>query len=236
MTPWTSPLLGRSLVGRSGTGHAGAARTRTRAVTAAVAAVTLLDVAAAMVSRADGGPVEATASVTVRRPRAEVYEFWRRLENLPRFMVHLDAVEVIDGRRSRWAATAPFGRTVEWDAEVVDEQPGERLHWASTERAAVRNEGAVALRDAPGGRGTEVRVTVRYEPPAGDLGRAVARYFGEEPVQQLDDDLRRLKQVLETGEVVRSDGSPEGARARRQFPQHPARPLTPQEISRGVRA
>ena len=102
--------------------------------------------------------------------------------------------------------------------------------------AAIYNEGSVQFVPAPGGRGTEVHVKLRYEMPGGKLGEAVARYFGENPRQQLDDDLRRFKQVAETGEVVRSEGAPGGKRARREFPQHPARPLTNDELAQEVQA
>ncbi len=94
----------------------------------------------------------------------------------------------------------------------------------------VPNDGEVRFRPAPGGRGTEIHVTLRYWVPGGKLGGAVARYFGEDPHQQLDDDLRRFKQIIETGEVVRSEGAPGGKRARREFPQHPAQPLTDDEL------
>jgi uncharacterized membrane protein len=102
--------------------------------------------------------------------------------------------------------------------------------------ADVANEGAVEFVPAPGNRGTEVHVDISYKMPAGKLGEAVARYFGEDPHQQLDDDLRRLKQLLETGEVIRSEGAPGGKRARKEFPQHPAQPLTDDEFAKEVRA
>lgn len=218
-------LLGRALAGR-------AARDRTRpaGVTAAIAGITLTDLYAAATSGRVSGEVEVQAAVTVNRPRSEVFEYFRRLENLAAFMAHLDEVRATGDRRSHWVATAPFGRTVEWDAELVEEVHAERIRWTTTETAAVTHEGTVRFVDAPGGRGTEVHVDLRVAVPGGDLGLALARYFGEEPRQQLDDDLRRLKQVLETGVVVRSDGAPGGERARREFPQHPARPLTPEEL------
>ncbi len=172
-----------------------------------------------------------TGTTTISRPPQDVYEFWRPLEHLPTFMIHLDEVRRIDGGRSHWVATAPFGRTVEWDAETVEDVPGERLAWRSVEGSDIRNSGVIHFRTAPGGRGTEVRVELEYDVPAGKLGQLVARYFGEEPHQQLDDDLRRLKQVIETGEVVRSDGAPGGKRARQEFPQHPARPLSQDELA-----
>lgn len=225
-----------TMLGRALAGHRGAGRGRTMAVTAVVAGITAADVTAALRSQKAGGPVEAMASVTVRRPRAEVYDFWRGLHNLPRFMAHLQDVQVTDDRHSHWVARAPLGRAVEWDAEITEEVHGERVGWASSADATVPNEGTVRFRDAPGDRGTEVHVTLRYGPAAGSAGRVVARLAGEEPRQQLADDLRRLKQLLETGEVIRSDGAPEGVRSGHQFPQRPARPLSPEEVSEGTRA
>jgi uncharacterized membrane protein len=176
-------------------------------------------------------PMEMKSTTTVLRSPTEVYAFWRDLSRLPTFMVHLDDVRETGPGRSHWRATAPFGRTVEWDAETTLDEAGGRMAWRSVGDADVQNSGEVLFVPAPGNRGTEVRVTLNYDVPAGALGRAVAKYFGEEPSQQLDDDLRRLKQVVETGEVVRSDGAPGGKRAREEFPQHPARPLSDEELA-----
>jgi uncharacterized membrane protein len=150
-------------------------------------------------------------SVTILRPREEVYRFWRNLENLPRFMMHLESVNVTGDRRSHWVAKAPAGTHVEWDAEIVADRASELLSWKSVPGSDVPNEGSVRFADAPADRGTEVRVEFQYDPPAGNAGAIVAKLFGEEPGQQITDDLRRFKQVMETGEVVRSDGSLEGA-------------------------
>jgi uncharacterized membrane protein len=180
--------------------------------------------------------VDLSATTTINLPPAEVYSFWRELENLPTFMAHVDDVVRSGAGSSHWKVSAPFGRTVEWDATITEDVPGERIAWHSTEGADVDNEGAVSFVAAPGDRGTEVHVNIAYRMPAGKLGEAVAKYFGEDPHQQLDDDLRRLKQVLETGEVVRSDGAPGGKRARREFPQHPAQPLTDDEFAAEVLA
>jgi uncharacterized membrane protein len=180
--------------------------------------------------------MDLTATTTVRRSVPEVYAFWRRLENLPTFMAHLDEVRSTGDRTSHWTASAPFGRTVEWDAEITDEEPDERIGWRSTGEADVPNVGKVWFVPAPDGVSTEIHVVLVYDVPGGELGKAVARYFGEEPHQQLDDDLRRLKQVLETGEVVRSDGAPWGKRARREFPQRPAQPLSQAELEKGADA
>jgi uncharacterized membrane protein len=151
--------------------------------------------------------VHVRKSITVNRPPEEVYAFWRDFQNLPRFMSHLESVEVLDDRRSRWTARAPAGRTVSWEAETTDDQPNERIAWRSLPDAGVTNSGSVRFARAPGRRGTEVVVDLRYEPPAGTLGAVVAKLFGEEPSQQINGDLRRLKQVMETGEVVHSDAS-----------------------------
>jgi uncharacterized membrane protein len=178
--------------------------------------------------------VELTATTTIRKPAPEVYAFWRDLENLPRFMAHLEEVHTTGDRTSHWLAAAPFGKDVGWDAEITEEAPGERIGWRSTENADVPNEGTVRFGPAPDGVSTEVHVVLHYDIPGGALGKAVAKYFGEEPHQQLDDDLRRLKQVLETGEVVRSDGAPWGKRARKEFPQRPAQPVSDAELAKGA--
>jgi uncharacterized membrane protein len=183
-----------------------------------------------------GGSMELTATTTVRKPPPEVYEFWRDFKNLPTFMAHLEEVRVTGGGTSHWAASAPFGKNVEWDAEIVDEAPGEKIAWRSTGDADVPNAGTVRFELAPDGQSTEVHVLLTYDIPGGSLGKTVAKYFGEEPHQQLDDDLRRLKQVLETGEVVRSDGAPWGKQARKEFPQHPAQPLSDEELAKGADA
>ena len=173
--------------------------------------------------------MDLTATTTIRRRRSEVYAFWHTFENLSTFMAHLDDVRSMGDGRSHWTATAPFGRTVEWDAETVEDVPDEKIGWRSVGEADVPNLGKVFFVPAPDGESTEVHVLMAYDIPGGEVGKAVAKYFGEEPNQQLDDDLRRLKQVLETGEVVRSDGAPNGKKARAEFPQRPAQPLSPEE-------
>jgi uncharacterized membrane protein len=180
--------------------------------------------------------MDLTATTTVRKPASEVYAFWRDPENLPTFMAHLEVVHATGERTSHWSAAAPFGKDVEWDAEITEETPGEKIAWRSTGDADVPNAGTVSFVPAPDGVSTEVYVSLVYDIPGGSLGKAVAKYFGEEPHQQLDDDLRRLKQVLETGEVVRSDGAPWGKQARKEFPQRPAQPLSDAELAKGAEA
>jgi uncharacterized membrane protein len=143
---------------------------------------------------------------TINKPVHEVYEFWREFQNFPRFMRHLESVEVLDGRRSRWRAKAPAGRTVEWEAEMLEEREDEWIAWRSLPGSQIENSGSVRFSPAPGARGTEVRVQLQYSPPAGRIGRSLAWMFGEEPEQQIHDDLHRFKQLMETGEIPLSDG------------------------------
>lgn len=140
--------------------------------------------------------------VTIGRPRDEVYRFWRHLSNLPRFMKHLERVDEIDARRSHWVARAPFGRRVEWDAEIINEIDNELIGWRSLPGADVVTAGSVRFEDRPG-NATEVIVHLQYEPPAGRLGAWVASLAGEEPSRQIREDLRRLRWCLETGEHAR---------------------------------
>ena len=206
-----------------------ARRRRVAAALAAVAGITFVDVLAAKRMSRGGAPapgdsaVRVAQAVTVNAAPHDVYAFWRRFENLPSFTAHLEEVREEDERRSRWRAKAPLGRTVEWDAEIVEDRPGEFISWRSLP-GPVEHHGTVRFDPAPGGRGTEVRVELRYSPPAGALGAGLAKLLGEEPEAQLYDDLRRFKQVLETGEVVRSEGTPEGVGLVQQLMQRAARP------------
>lgn len=145
---------------------------------------------------------------TVNRTPAECYAFWRDFENLPRFMTHLESVRVIDERHSHWVARAPLGRSVSWDAEVLNDRPDELIAWQSIGDSDVRNAGSVAFRPAPQGRGTEVTVELSYEPPAGTVGRWIAWMLGEEPEAQVREDLRHFKQVMEAGEIPTVAGQP----------------------------
>jgi uncharacterized membrane protein len=151
-------------------------------------------------------------SVTINRTPKELYRFWRNFENLPRFMQHLEAVTVLDELRSHWKAKAPANTTVEWDTVIIEDEPNARIVWESTKDAQVANAGVVTFTPAPGGRGTEVRVRLRYLPPAGRLGAVVAALFGENPGQQLHEDLRHLKEILETGEIPTTEGQPAGGK------------------------
>jgi uncharacterized membrane protein len=169
--------------------------------------------------------MEGRTAITVNASPDQVYARWRDFERLPEFMYHLESVRTRGEGRSHWVAKAPGGTTVEWDAEVVDDVPGHRIAWRSVGEPSVQNSGSVRFEPAPAGQGTEVRVEVSYDPPGGAVGSVIAKLFGEEPNQQLADDLRRFKQIVETGEIARSDGSPLGTRTQNQLGQRDARPV-----------
>ncbi len=164
------------------------------------------------------------AAVTVRRPPEDVYRFWRDLENLPSFMYHLRSVTAGTDGRSHWVVNAPAGQSVQWDAQITEDDPDKRIAWQSLPGSAIENGGSVEFTPTTAGDGTEVRVRIGYHIPGGVLGKAVATLFGESPEQQVNDDLRRFKQIMETGQVLRSDGSPEGTTAIRQMHQRSAQP------------
>jgi uncharacterized membrane protein len=219
-----------AVLGRALKNHDGKAVRRTVVATAAVAGIAAVDLYAAITRSRKGQSMELKATTTVVKPPQEVYAFWRQLDNLQTFMAHVEEVRS-DGDKSHWRATAPFGQTVEWDAEITEDVPGERIAWKSLADADIDNSGVVRFLAAPGDRGTEVHVTLNYSVPAGKLGEALAKYFGEDPHQQLDDDLRRFKQAMETGQIVRSDGAPWGKHARKEFPQRPAQPMSDEEFA-----
>jgi len=164
--------------------------------------------AAMAIQRTPDDQIAVQKAVTVAMPVGEVYSFWRRFENLPRFMDHLESVTVADGdgTRSHWVARAPLGKTVEWDAEITEDRPGELIAWRSLEGSQITNEGQVEFRAAPGDRGTEVHVSLKYRPPGGSMGASIARLLGEEPAVQIGEDLRRLKRLLEVGLVPTTAG------------------------------
>lgn len=141
------------------------------------------------------------STVTINRPRQELYDFWRDFTNLARFMENILSVEVQSDRRSHWKVAAPAGQSVEWDSEVTEDVPGSVIAWRSAEGADVRNSGRVEFRDAPPGRGTQVLATISYDPPGGAIGKVIAKLFQKEPAIQARRDLRRFKQLMETGEI-----------------------------------
>jgi uncharacterized membrane protein len=157
-----------------------------------------------------GQGIKVEKSIMINKPPEELYRFWRNFENLPRFMNHLESVTPLGDDRSHWVAKAPAGTRVEWDAEVYNEKEDELIAWRSLQNADVNNAGSVRFRRAPHGRGTEVKVVLNYEPPGGKIGAAVAKLFGEEPGQQVEEDLHRFKQLMEAGEVPTTVGQSSG--------------------------
>jgi uncharacterized membrane protein len=157
--------------------------------------------AVASLERGEGTRIE--QAVVIARPRDDLFQFWRRFDNLPRFMDNLESVAVLDGSRSHWVAKGPLGTRVEWDAEIHNEIRDELIAWRSLPGSDVDQAGSVHFTPAHGG-GTEVRVVMRYAAPTGKLGDALARVLGDDPSQQIADDLRRFKQVMEAGEVSAS--------------------------------
>ncbi len=154
--------------------------------------------------------IKVERTVTINKSPEELYQFWRNFENLPHFMKHLKHVTVVNEKRSHWIATAPMGASVEWDAEIVNEQPNHLIAWASVEGADIDNSGFVRFAKATHNRGTEVKVVLEYNPPGGAVTATLAKLFGEEPKQQISDDLRHFKMLMETGEIATTEGQPTG--------------------------
>jgi uncharacterized membrane protein len=135
--------------------------------------------------------------ITINQPPTEIYRFWRNFENLPRFMEHLKEVKITGANTSHWIVKGPAGTTVEWDAVIHNEIPNKLIAWRSVETSDVNNAGSVEFNSAREGQATDLKVEISYEPPAGKIGTTLAKLFGEEPGQQLEDDLRHLKHLLE---------------------------------------
>ncbi len=149
--------------------------------------------------------IHVEANVTISRPVEQVYNFWRNFENLPQFMTHLEKVEVMEGGRSHWTAKAPLNTKVSWDAEIITEKPNELIGWRSVADSQIANAGSVRFRKIDGG--TEVKVSLEYVPPAGQLGVVVARLLGEEPQVQINDDLQRFKELMEGNPVSKTSSN-----------------------------
>jgi uncharacterized membrane protein len=150
-------------------------------------------------------------TVTINRPLEELYAVWQDLERLPEFMEHVQSVTRDGGNHSHWVVKGPAGRTYEWDAEMSLDPP-HLIAWRSMPGSDVQHDGEVQFLAAPDNRGTEVRVALRYDPPAGDTGAMLAKLFGNEPAQQLNTDLYRFKQLMEVGHIPSTEGQPHGER------------------------
>ena len=190
---WALAGLGALLVRRGATGHC-----ETYQMLGLNTAGTGEDTRQALGGHAG---VNVEESVTINRPVSELYRFWRNLENLPRFMSHLESVERITDTLSRWRAKGPAGTTVEWNAEIINEVPDQVIGWKSIEGSDVVSAGSVNFE--PAGTGTRVRVRLQYSPPGGKVGDAVARLIGSDAATQIRQDLDRFKQLLEAGETAR---------------------------------
>lgn len=153
----------------------------------------------------------AAKTVTINRPRQEIYDFWRDFSNLAQVLDNVVSIEKLDDRRSHWTVKGPAGQTVEWTSIVTEDEPGSLIAWDSEEGADVPNSGRIEFRDAPGDRGTWVSATILYDPPAGIIGKVIAKMSQREPAIQARRDLRRLKQLMETGEIATA------ARTRQQY-------------------
>ncbi|MDT5293941.1 MAG: hypothetical protein QOJ76_821 [Acidobacteriota bacterium] len=201
--------------------------------TANVLAVTALDMLCAQQLSSNGtttgGTNQVKKSLIINSSPEELYGFWRDFENLPRIMRNLEAVRVTGETRSHWKAKAPAGTTVEWDAEITEDRPNELIAWRSLEGSDVENSGSVSFETATGNRGTIVTVEINYNPPGGVLGAAVAKLSGDDPGQQAQESLRCFKQVMETGEVVVSDGT---VWDNGFLTQRPAQPVSSEELGR----
>jgi uncharacterized membrane protein len=188
-------------------------RARVCAATAAIAGITALDLNCAQRLSGRSGSsrvVHVEKAITVNRPPEELYNFWHNFESLPRFMNHLKSVKQTGDGHSHWVARGPAGTEVEWDAEITEDRPNECIAWRSLEGSDVDNAGVVRFEKAPGGRGTVVKVQMDYSPPAGVLGAKIAKLFGQAPEKQVQVDLHRFKQFIETGEIPTTRGQPAG--------------------------
>ncbi len=189
----------------------------------AVAGIAAVDIWAGMQNRrqahqsVDGptakGVVSVDKTISINRTPDECYRFWRDVDNLPRFMQHLKGIEVLSDTHYRWRAKAPAGASVEWESELTIDRPGELLAWHSLPDADINHAGTVSFERAAGGRGTVVRVSLEYKSLGGKPAALLAKLFGEESAQQVADDLRHFKQLIETGEITTTIGQSASARS-----------------------
>lgn len=193
-------------------------RARLLGSAAAVAAIAAADVAVSLRYRQAAASAPAAdllidRTVIVNKTPQECYEFWRDLSHLPHFMQRINSVTVLDERRSRWILTAPGGAELQWIAELTEDRPGERLRWRTEEGSSIRHAGSVSFQKAPGDRGSFVTVSLHYRAPGGALGAVLAKVLGADPFGEVCEDLRRFKQLIETGEIPTTAGQPSGRRS-----------------------
>jgi uncharacterized membrane protein len=195
-------------------------RGRIAAATAAVVGVTALDVVCSQRLQASNrgtttssGPIELAKSIAINRPVEELFRFWRELENLPQVMSHLQSVRVGDAGRSRWVASLPGSTALEWETEITKEVPNELIAWRSLDGSPLAHEGFVHFRPLSPGRGTMVSLTLQLATPPGSMVPGIAKLLGELPEQRIAHDLRKFKQLMETGEIATTEGQPSGRRS-----------------------
>jgi uncharacterized membrane protein len=152
--------------------------------------------------------VKVEAEITIQRTPEELFSFWRDFTNLPRVMEHLESVECYDERRSHWRMRRPSGKAIEWDADVINEHPNELIAWRTVEGSDVRHAGTIRFTPTPDGSGTEVKLAVEYEVTGGKLTAAFAKLFHQSPEQEIREDLRRFKQLMEEGAGPTVEGQP----------------------------
>jgi uncharacterized membrane protein len=156
-----------------------------------------------------GKGLKVEESIYVNRSPEDLYQFWKRLENLPRFMRHVHAVR-IDGNRSHWVVKGPLGLHLEWDAAIINDHPNELIAWRSLPGSTVDNAGSVHFQSTVGDWGTKVSISLKYDPPAGRMGAALAHMLGQDPEADIREDLRRFKHLMEAGEAPATHGQPSG--------------------------
>lgn len=194
---------------------------RLTVLTALVAGMTALDVLAASDSRSprrvrtSPGLVRIHKSLHIQRPPEVCYQFWRNFENFPQFMQHVEAVQAVDATRTHWRVKAPLGQHVDWTAELFSDIPSQQLAWRTLEGSAIEHTGVVRFLPSPNDKSTRLDIEMSYHAPFGKAGVVLAKIFGEEPSQQMDDDLRRFKQLIETGEIATTTGQSTGRRSPR---------------------
>ena len=154
--------------------------------------------------------IKIVCAVTIRKPAAELYAFWRDLPNLMQVIKHPVKITSMSAEESHWVVSAPAGKTVEWDAIIVNDNPDRLIAWRSGDGAAVENAGSVRFEDAPGDEGTEVTVALEYNPPGGKLGALIAKLTRDSAGSQVYDALRRFKALMEAGEIPTIEGQPAG--------------------------
>jgi uncharacterized membrane protein len=155
-------------------------------------------------------PIHVHKTMTINKSAEKLYHFWHDFENLPHFTKHLQEVSVHDSKRSHWVTTGPLDTRIEWDAEIIQDRENELITWTSVEGADFENSGFVEFKPLSYDRGTTVTVGIKYDLPTGAVGDAIATLFGESPEQQIGDDLRRFKMLMETGEIATTEGQSRG--------------------------